>query len=118
MNYRIIDKNGKIYIELLPGTILKSENDAVETVGWCGESQTQLLMLHENNLAAEFFDLKTGLAGAILLKWVNYHVRAALVINPERLGQGKFYEFAIETNRGRQFYVANDRQEAEDWLLS
>ncbi len=117
MDYRRVEKDGKVYVELLPAARLASEQDAVDTVGLCGEAGTQLLMLHEENLSDDFFDLKTGLAGAVLLKWSNYFVRAAAVISPERVGSGKFYEFALETNRGKQFFVASDRQSAEAWLL-
>lgn len=117
MDYRRVEKNGQVYVELLPGAKLASEQDAVDTVGLCGEEGTQLLLIHEMNLSEDFFDLKTGLAGAVLLKWSNYFVRAAAVISPERVGSGKFYEFAIETNRGRQFFIASEHQSAEDWLL-
>lgn len=117
MDYRRVEKDGVVYVELLPGAKLASERDAVETVGLCGQEETHLLMLHEGNLSDNFFDLKTGLAGELLLKWSTYFMRVAAVISPERIGRGRFYEFVIETNRGRQFFVANDRQSAEDWLL-
>jgi hypothetical protein len=34
------------------------------------------------------------------------------------VGTGKFYEFVIETNRGREFGVFYTRQQAEQWLLA
>lgn len=117
MDYRIIERDGRMYVEMRGGAFLKSEQDAVEMVGICGEAGTSRLMLRESNLSSDFFDLRTGLAGAALLKWSNYRLRVAAVISIERIGRGKFYEFALETNRGRQFFIAQDVQAAEEWLL-
>lgn len=118
MEYRTVERAGKVFVELTGGAFLKSERDAVDIAGICGEEGTDLVLLHESNLSSDFFDLSTGLAGAALLKWSNYRIRAAVVVSPERIGQGKFYEFALETNRGRQFFVASEREAAEKWLLS
>lgn len=117
MNYRSVEKDGHIYVEFLGGVFIRSEQDAVDILGACADAETHLVLLHESNLSSDFFDLRTRLAGEVLLKWSNYRIRAAVVISPERIGKGKFYEFALETNRGKQFYVAQDRKEAEEWLL-
>lgn len=117
MNFRVVEKTGRTYVELLAGSFLSSEQSAVELVGLCGGAGTRLLMLHEENLSSDFFDLRTGSAGAVLLKFSNYRIRAAVVVSANRIGCGKFYEFVLETNRGRQFYVASDRESAEQWLL-
>lgn len=117
MDYQTVEQDGKVYVELIAGAFLKSEQDAVEIVGACGEAGTDLLLLREGNLSSDFFDLRTGLAGAALLKWSNYRIRAAAVVSPERIGDERFYEFVLETNRGRQFYVANDRESAIKWLV-
>ena len=58
-----------------------------------------------------FFDLKTGLAGAALLKWSNYFLRVAVILPPERIGTGRFAEFVMETNRGNQFRVFSDKNQ-------
>jgi PadR family transcriptional regulator AphA len=117
MDYRRVEKDGKAYIELLPGGRIASEQDAVDVVGACGEEGVVGVLLREENLSDDFFDLKTGLAGAVLLKWSTYAVKAAAVVSPGKIGNGKFYEFVLETNRGRQFFVANDRKAAEEWLI-
>ncbi len=116
MDYRTVERAGKVVVELSGGAFLKSERDAVDIAGICGEEGTNLVLLHEGNLSSDFFDLRTGLAGAVLLKWSTYRIRAAAVVSPERIGEGKFYDFVLETNRGRQFYVASERESAEKWL--
>ena len=46
------------------------------------------LILTESNLARGFFDLRSGLAGELFQKFINYKVRVALVVpNPEAYGE-------------------------------
>jgi hypothetical protein len=118
MSYQLIHESGKSYVEWLPGASIAKEQDALEMVATCGECETDRLMLHSENLVPEFFQLRTGVAGAILLKLTNYYIKAALVLKPVQVGEGKFKEWVLETNRGREFRVFYDRTSAEQWLLS
>jgi PadR family transcriptional regulator AphA len=118
MGYQVIRESGKSYVEWLPGACIANEQDALEMVAACGEFETDRLMLHAVNLTPEFFQLRTGIAGGILLKLTNYMIKAALVLKPEQVGEGKFKEWVLETNRGRDFRVFYDRARAEQWLLS
>ena len=118
MNYTLIHAQDKTYIECDHSEIcLRNEADALELVAACGENGTQRLMIHASNLAPEFFDLSTRVAGEILLKFYNYRIQAAAVLRPEMVEGGKFKDFVLETNRGRDFRVFYDRQSAEDWLV-
>jgi PadR family transcriptional regulator, regulatory protein AphA len=96
---------------------LSSEQDALELVGVCGEYNTDRVMLHASNLTDDFYQLRTGLAGAVLQKFANYRIRAAAVLTPELVNQGRFREMVLEANRGNQFRVFYDRESAEAWLI-
>jgi PadR family transcriptional regulator AphA len=98
--------------------IISNEDDALELIGFCGESGTDRLVVHAENLAADFYDLRSGLAGNILLKLSNYRIYLAAVIPAEKIGKGHFYEMVLETNRGRDFRVFATRESAIDWLSS
>lgn len=119
MQFHWVENNQHSYIELIPGTLyLASEQDALECVGVCGEHGTQRLMIHASNLAPGFFDLKTGLAGQILLKFSIYSLKVAAVVPPEIARKGRFGEMVYENNRvNQEFRVFPTRQEAEAWLL-
>lgn len=119
MNYTHIANIDQTYIVCLPGDgLLTSEQDALELVAACGETQTNRLLLSDGCLSPAFFDLRSGLAGAVLLKFSNYRIRAAAVI-PDKVAQsGRFGEFVRETNRGSQFRVYPTREEAAAWLLT
>lgn len=110
MNYRLVIRQDKKYIECLPGEqLLDSEREALDLVVACGENETDRLMVHADNLPEAFFRLSTGLAGAIFLKFNLYRIRFAAVLTPE---------LVWESNRGSEFRVFYDRQKAEDWLLA
>ncbi|MFZ3079641.1 MAG: DUF4180 domain-containing protein [Bellilinea sp.] len=84
---------------------IANERDALDLAALCGEHLTERLLLDGDCLHPDFFDLKTGLAGAVLLKLSNYYIRTAVVLLPERVGSGRFAEFVHETNTGNQFRV-------------
>ena len=116
MQYRLVEQNGVKVVECLKGFCIKTERDALDVVGFCGETLSDRVLLYEHNLGADFYDLKTGLAGMILLKFNNYRLTAAAVLDPQASNKGRFAEFAWETNRSREFRVFPDRSAALDWL--
>ena len=96
--------------------LISNEDDALELIAFCGECGTDRLLVNAASLPIEFFDLHSGLAGRILLKLSNYRIILAAVIPAGRVGNGRFSEMVIETNRGREFRVFNTRNEAVNWL--
>jgi len=115
---RIIEKQGRKLVETFGDkTFIEGEADILELIGLCGEFEADRLMIHGEILAESFFDLKSGRAGSIIQKLVNYHVRTAAVLSQDQI-RGRFADFVAETNRGNHFRVFFDRQKAESWLLS
>lgn len=88
----------------------------LDLVAACGENRARRLLLHAGSLPAEFFELQTRLAGEVLLKFSNYHIKSAAVIPAEQAFQGRFGAMVLETNRGNQFRVYDNRAAALDWL--
>lgn len=75
------------------------------------------LILTESNLAREFFDLRSGLAGELFQKFINYKVRIALVVpNPEAYGE-RFAELASEHSTHNLIRVVDSLEEGTKWLL-
>ncbi|MGD8188656.1 DUF4180 domain-containing protein [Brevibacillus ginsengisoli] len=118
MNYQLIENGTDKYIELLSApTPLSSEQDAVDLVALSIENETNLLMLHSQALSEDFFKLRTGVAGRMIQKWINYSVKTAAVIPMELVNKGKFKEMVAETNKSNHFRVFETREGAESWLL-
>ena len=115
---RLIQKGGHRFVEIDGGTaVVEDEKDVVDLIGVCAEFNADRIMLHGRVLSERFFDLKTGQAGMVLQKLVNYRLRSAAVLSRDRI-QGKFGEFVVETNHGDHFRVFFDRPEAEAWLMA
>lgn len=118
MEYRIVEKDNQKYINLGPaGALIQSERDALELLSVCAENGTNLLLIHGDRLSDEFLQLKTGVAGAILQKFVMYNIKTVAVLDGGRI-KGKFRELISESNRGNTFRVYEDLDEAERWLLN
>jgi hypothetical protein len=117
MNAQLITCMDKPIIECLPdGIPLRTETDILGLIGFCGEHLCGSVLVHAGVLPDEFYDLKTGLAGELLQKLVNYRITAAFIVEAEKAGSGRFYEMMIEANRGRQFFFCQEREQAVAWL--
>jgi PadR family transcriptional regulator, regulatory protein AphA len=117
MDYQFVTHGNTSYVECLPeGGKIASEADALDLVAACGEHLCHRLLLHASNLTPDFYNLRSGLAGEVLLKFSNYRIQAAAILKPELAEQGRFGEMVLESNRGNQFRVFYDRASAEDWL--
>jgi PadR family transcriptional regulator, regulatory protein AphA len=119
MNFQLTISNNLKYTECLSGdTPFSNESHALEAVAFCHENGTNLLLLFTECLSDDFFKLSTGLAGAIIQKFVNYGIKTALVLGDEAINQGRFAEMVSEANRGNHFRTFPDRLEAESWFAS
>ncbi|UNK17224.1 DUF4180 domain-containing protein [Paenibacillus sp. N3/727] len=118
MNYKIIENGNQKYIEFISTpTPFCTEQDAVDLVALCKENETNLLLLHSHVLSEDFFKLRTGVAGNMIQKFINYHVKTAAVIPKELVNKGKFKEMVLESNHSNHFRVFETREDAESWLL-
>lgn len=119
MNVEAKEKNNQKFIECIPGEILiRNERDVLDLVGLCGENDSNRVLLHESNLSEDFFDLKTGLAGAMFQKFSNYAMKAVAVVNFKNIKSERFKELMSESNKGNQFHFYSDRDTAEKWLVA
>ncbi|MBO9616255.1 MAG: DUF4180 domain-containing protein [Dyadobacter sp.] len=76
------------------------------------------MILHEQNITPDFFDLKTGIAGEILQKFTTYRVRLAIVGDFARYDSKSLRDFVFESNKGRQVNFVSSVEEALGRLSS
>ena len=119
MDYSMVPTESGQYLELYTTVApLTTEQDALDVIALCGEHDTYSLLLHGAALTLGFFDLKTGIAGAILQKFVNYSMRVAIVVAPEQIGHGRFAEMAGESATSNQVRIYTDQPSAAQWLAT
>ncbi|WP_449439652.1 DUF4180 domain-containing protein [Pedobacter steynii] len=70
------------------------------------------IILKEQNICAEFFDLKSGIAGEILQKFSNYRMPLAIVGDFSKYQSKSIKDFIYESNKGKLVNFVGSREEA------
>jgi hypothetical protein len=103
MNVRIHEVCGTRVAEMLSaGVVIRTSRDAADIVGELMSAGLEKLILHERNVAPEFWQLGTGLAGEVLQKFANYRIRTAFVGSFDTQKSKSLQAFIAESNRGSQ----------------
>src|SRR5687768_10403451 len=76
----------------------------------------QISQMHESNLGQEFFDLRSGLAGELFQKSMNYRTPLAIVISDPKKHGDRFSELAHEHRRHPFVRFFPSKTEARAWL--
>jgi len=108
-----MDPARKIIIASDRGISIRCRDDVSDAVG---ASLGRGLILTESELGPDFFDLRTGLAGELIQKFVNYRVRVAIIVSmPEAHGQ-RFAELAHEHVTHPTVRFVRSIDEAMQWM--
>ncbi len=86
--------------------------DPADVVVACIESGASALLLDEGALPPAFFDLSSGVAGALVQRLATYGVRMAAVVPNPSIHSRPFQDFAREASAGKQFRFFSDREHA------
>ena len=65
-----------------------------------------------------FNNLKTRLAGEILQKFVNYHIKVAIYGDFRQYMSQSFHDFVYESNHGKNFFFVGTKEEALYQLIN
>lgn len=84
----------------------------------CIEGGATRLLLDADALPPEFFDLSTGVAGALVQRLTQYEIRMAGVVPDRSIHSGPFQDFAREADRGGWFRFFPTREQAVEWLAA
>lgn len=107
-------QQGRVVVASDSGIAIRSSNDISDSVGACLGAAG--LILTEGDLSRAFFDLSSGLAGELFQKFVNYNLRAAIVVpNPEAYGE-RFKDLAYEHSTHTLIRFFRSRDDADAWF--
>jgi hypothetical protein len=96
------------------GIFIRSLGDISDALGACLGKDG--LILVEDDLAREFFDLHSGLAGELFQKFTNYKIRVAIVLpDPQAYGE-RFSELAYEHMSHQMIRFVRSIDEGKAWL--
>lgn len=74
------------------------------------------LVIDEKHMSADFFDLKSGLAGQVFQKFVNYRTKLAVIVRDPAGYGARFSELAYEHRTHPNVRFFNAEQSARQWL--
>ncbi|WP_204604141.1 DUF4180 domain-containing protein [Cohnella boryungensis] len=95
-------------------TDVQSVLDLIGTVGY--ETLCERILLDKAAIAEEFFNLRSGLAGAVSQKFINYRVKVAIVGDFSIYESKSLQDFIRESNEGKDLFFLPDEQQAADRL--
>lgn len=112
MQTRLHSRNGQTVAEITDEAL--RINNASEFLEVIASMPSSLVVLHQRHLHPDFFDLRTGLAGDILQKVVNYQVRLAVVGDFSHYESKSLRDFLFEANRGNRSVFVSTVEAALD----
>ncbi len=92
--------------------LIKSVEDALDLLGNLYYQGFDAIVIREQNITPDFFDLKTGLAGEILQKFSNYRVRLAIVGDFSSYPAKSIRDFIYESNKTGHISFLSSLEEA------
>lgn len=93
---------------------VQSALDFIATVGY--EAGCNRMILNKSAICEDFFHLSTKLAGEILQKFINYHVKIAIVGDFSAYTSKSLKDFIYESNNGKDIFFMPDEMQAIEKL--
>jgi hypothetical protein len=102
------------------GPRLTTESAAADVVGAALSEGADTVVVPVPRLDPRFFDLRTGLAGAIAQKMVNYRLRLVILgdIAAQVAASTALRDWVFESNRGRDVWFVADAAELDARLAA
>ena len=82
--------------------VLQTVEDAVDLIGNMSYQGFDKLIIHEENMISDFFELKNKIAGNILQKFSQYSMLLAIIGDFEKYESKSLNDFIFESNKGKQ----------------
>lgn len=94
--------NRKIAEIISDNIVLQTVEDAVDLIGNMSYQGFDKLIIHEENMIPDFFELKNKIAGNILQKFSQYSMPLAIIGDFEKYESESLNDFIFESNKGKQ----------------
>jgi hypothetical protein len=109
---------GGVRVATADGQRLEMEADALALISKALEQKAKWLVVPVEDIAADFFRLRTGLAGAVCQKFVTYGVGLAIMgdVSVHESHSNPFRGFIDESNDGRHVWFVKDVEELKERL--
>lgn len=93
---------------------LQSALDLMATVWY--QSGSNRMILHKSAIHEDFFELRSGLAGEVIQKFINYRMKVAIVGDFTVYSSKSLKDFIYECNKGNDLFFLPTEQQAMEKL--
>ncbi|WP_308636879.1 DUF4180 domain-containing protein [Paenibacillus silvisoli] len=110
-----VDQQGssKVAIVESPDILISDVQSALDLMATIRYTEScDSMLLDKANVAEDFFELRTRLAGDVLQKFTNYSFKLAIVGDYEGYASKSLKDFIYESNHGKQVFFLKDREAA------
>jgi len=117
MEIDIIEVNGNnIAVLRSLGVLIHETQDALDLMAEAGNLKSQKIIIKEDQVKPEFFDLKSGIAGEILQKFSTYNVQLAIIGDFSKYASKSLRDFIFESNKYGRINFVSSFEEAKEKL--
>jgi len=115
MEIKVFESNDKLFAEIISDKIIiENVQDALDLMANCNFQGANRIILYKEQINADFYDLKTGLAGEILQKFSNYRCFLAIIGDFSNIQSKSLRDFIFESNKtGRVCFVKSIEEAME-----
>ena len=111
------ENNVKIAVANSKEVIIDSVQSALDFMATINyETGCNRIVLNKSAICDDFFDLSTRLAGEILQKFINYHIKIAIVGDFSAYTSKSLKAFIYESNEGKDIFFLPDEKQAIEKL--
>lgn len=114
MDLRVIDKIAVVNSKDTEICDVQSAMDLIMNVTY--ETLCDKIAMNKEAITEDFFILSNGLAGEILQKFVNYHIKFAIYGDYSKYTSEPLKDFIYESNKGNCIFFVKDEDEAIETL--
>ncbi len=102
------------------GKKLRDDRDVLEVIGEALGQRVKVVVIPAERLDDDFFRLRTGVAGEIVQKFVNYRLRLVIIgdISRHLNASSPLRDFVDESNRGEYLWFVENLEELHSRPLS
>jgi hypothetical protein len=114
MEFKFLDKN----IAMPTGNmILNTVDEVLELIeNICFQSNCDKLVIELKHLSPDFFNLKTGLLGEILQKFITYNIKTGIVGDFSTIDSKSLKDFIYESNKNKKIIFTDTIDKAVEIL--
>jgi Domain of unknown function (DUF4180) len=116
---RVVERRGvPVLVCADEGPTIADPQDALDVIGVAFSGAADVVAVPASRFDERFFTLRTGLAGEIMQKFVNYRMRLAIVgdISAQIAASTALRDLVVESNRGRHVWFVADLDELDSHL--